>query len=91
MKTLALAVTMTLLSGCALFQNERERCGSLLDAAADDLDATQWRGFAGAMSHGKATALLVHGRVQQALERFPNCIEAGRRAQFYIAESRAGR
>jgi hypothetical protein len=91
MKTLALVVATLLLSGCALFQTERERCGSLLDAASEDLDALQWRGFAGAVSHGKATALLVHGRVQQALERFPNCIEAGKRAQFYIAESRDGR
>jgi hypothetical protein len=91
MKALIPVVAMLVLSGCALFQNERERCGSLLDAAAEDLDASQWRGFAGAVSHGKATALLVHGRVQQALERFPNCIEAGKRAQFYVAESREGR
>jgi hypothetical protein len=80
-----------LLSGCAMFQTERERCGSMLDAASEDLDAAKWRGFAGAMSHGKATALLVHGRVQQALENFPSCIETGKSAQFYVAESRRGR
>jgi hypothetical protein len=92
MKKRFLAMAMLLLlSGCALFQNERERCGSVLDTAAEDLDAMKWRGFAGAVSHGKATALLVHGRVQQALEHFPSCIEAGKRAQFYVAESREGR
>ena len=91
MKKLPLVMAMLLLSGCALFQNERERCASSLDAASEGLDAVRWRGFAGAVSHGKATALLVHGRVQQALEHFPSCIEAGKRAQFYVAESREGR
>jgi hypothetical protein len=90
MKALVLAAAL-LLSGCAMFQNERERCASMLDAASEDLDALKWRSFAGAVSHGKTTALLVHGRVQQALENFPSCIEAGKSAQFYVAESRRGR
>ena len=90
MRLFALAAVL-FLSGCAIFQTERERCASTLDAASEDLGAVEWRGFAGALSHGKATALLVQGRMQQAFENFPGCIETGKSARFYIAGSRKGR
>jgi hypothetical protein len=90
MKSFVLAAAL-FLSGCALFQTERERCAATLDAASQDLDAVEWRGFAGAVSHGKATALLVQGRLQQAFENFPGCIETAKSARFYVAESRRGR
>lgn len=90
-RLIAAFLLLPALSGCALFQTERERCGSALDTAWEDLDASQAKGFAGAVSHTKAAFLIAHGRIQQALDHFPSCIEAGKRAQFYIAESRKGR
>ena len=85
------ALVALLLSGCAVLQTERERCGYLLDAAWEELDASKADGFAGTVSYGKAAALVAHGKLQQTLERFPSCIEAAERARFYIKESRAGR
>lgn len=72
-------------------QSDRERCASLLDSAWTELDASKAEGFAGAVSHGKATALITHAKLQQTLERFPSCIEAAERARYYIKEARAGR
>jgi hypothetical protein len=87
-----LVVLLALLAGgCAMMQTERERCGSRLDSAWEELDASKAEGFAGAVSHGKATALLAHAKLQQTLERFPSCIDAADRARYYIKESRAGR
>jgi hypothetical protein len=74
-----------------MLQTDRERCGSLLDSAWEELDASKAEGFAGAVSHGKAAALLAHAKLQQTLERFPSCLDAAERARFYIKESRAGR
>ena len=85
-----LALLASFASGCAITQG-RERCGSLLDAAWKELDLAKAEGFAGAVSHGKAAALLAHAKGQQTLERYPSCVEAAEKARFYIAESRKGR
>jgi recombinational DNA repair ATPase RecF len=90
MKFIALMVALAL-SGCALFQTERERCGSLLDEAWKELDLSKAEGFAGAVSYGRAAVLLAQAKVDQTRESFPACIEAAERARFYIGESRKGR
>ncbi|MGH8732869.1 MAG: hypothetical protein ACREVB_04225 [Burkholderiales bacterium] len=82
---------MLLLAGCALFQSERARCGSTLDAAWRELDVSKAEGFAALVSYGRAAALLDEARLEQAQERFPQCIDAGERARRYIKESRAAR
>jgi GTP cyclohydrolase II len=79
------------LSGCALFQSERERCGSLLDKAWEELDVSKAEGFAALVSYGRAAVLLAQAKADQTQERFPSCIEAAEKARFYIAESRKGR
>jgi GTP cyclohydrolase II len=79
------------LCGCALFQTERERCGSTLDKAWEELDVSKTEGFAALVSYGRAAVLLAQAKVDQTQERFPSCIEAAERARFYIKESRAGR
>jgi len=89
-KTFLLLALISLAGGCAVTQG-RERCGALLDSAWKELDRAKAEGFAGAVSHGKAAALLAHAKGQQTLERYPSCIEAADKARFYIAESRKGR
>ena len=80
-----------LLAGCTLFQSQRARCADTLDEAWRELDISKAEGFAALVSYGRAAALLAEGKVSQAQERFPECIDAGERARFYIKESRAGR
>jgi hypothetical protein len=80
-----------LLSGCALFQTERERCGSTIDKVWEELDVGKVEGFAALVSYGRAAALLAQAKVDQTQENFAACIEGGERARFYIKESRAGR
>jgi hypothetical protein len=80
-----------LLSGCALFQTERERCGSTLDKAWEELDVSKAEGFAALVSYGRAAVLLAQAKLDQTQENFTACIEGGERARFYIKESRAGR
>jgi recombinational DNA repair protein RecT len=80
-----------LLPGCAIFQTERERCGSLLDKAWEELDISKAEGFAAVVSYGRAAALLAQAKIDQTQEKFPGCIEAAERARGYISESRKGR
>jgi len=79
------------LSGCALFQTERERCGSLLDKAWQELDVSKAEGFSALVSYGRAAVLLAQAKADQTQERFPSCIETAEKARFYISESRKGR
>ena len=90
MKLVALIGALAL-SGCALFQTERERCGSTLDKAWEELDISKAEGFAALVSYGRAAVLLAQAKVDQTQEKFPGCIEAAERARFYIKESRQGR
>jgi hypothetical protein len=90
MRILVVMLVATLVAGCAT-RPGRERCASLLDSAWAELDIAKAEGFAGTVSYGKALALLTHAKGQQALERFPSCIDAADKARFYIAESRKGR
>jgi hypothetical protein len=85
------AVAALLLSGCALFQSERERCGSLLDKGWEELDISKAEGFAALVSYGRAAVLLAQAKADQTSERFPSCIDAAEKARVYIAESRKGR
>jgi hypothetical protein len=80
-----------LLPGCAIFQSERERCGSTLDHAWQELDISKAEGFAAMVSYGRAAALLAQAKIDQTQEQFPKCIEAAERARQYISESRKGR
>jgi GTP cyclohydrolase II len=80
-----------LVSGCALFQTERERCGSLLDKAWQELDVSKAEGFSALVSYGRAAVLLAQAKADQTQERFPSCIETAEKARFYISESRKGR
>jgi hypothetical protein len=91
MRILVVMLVATLVAGCATSKPGRERCASLLDSAWAELDIAKAEGFAGTVSYGKALALLTHAKGQQALERFPSCIDAADKARFYIAESRKGR
>jgi len=84
-------VLALLLPGCALFQTERERCGSLLDKAWEELDISKAEGFAALVSYGRAAALLAQAKIDQTQEKFPSCIESAERARAYISESRKGR
>jgi GTP cyclohydrolase II len=86
-----MVVLALLLSGCALFQTERERCGSLLDKAWEELDISKAEGFAALVTYGRAAALLAQAKVDQTQEKFPSCIEAAERARVYISEFRKGR
>jgi GTP cyclohydrolase II len=79
------------LSGCALFQTERERCGSLLDKAWQELDISKAEGFSALVSYGRAAVLLAQAKADQTQERFPSCIETAEKARYYISESRQGR
>jgi GTP cyclohydrolase II len=78
-------------SGCAVFQSERERCGSLLDKAWHELDISKAEGFSALVSYGRAAVLLAQAKADQTQERFPGCIDAAEKARFYISESRKGR
>ena len=80
-----------LVSGCALFQTERERCGSLLDKTWQELDISKAEGFSALVSYGRAAVLLAQAKAEQTQERFPSCIETAEKARFYISESRQGR
>jgi hypothetical protein len=84
-------LSILLVSGCALFQSERERCASTLDAAWRELDISKAEGFAALVSYGRAAALLAEAKLYQVDEKFPNCIDAAERARLYVKESRAGR
>ena len=90
MKALAAAAAL-LLAGCALFQSERERCGSLLDKAWEELDISKAEGFAALVSYGRAAVLLAQAKADQTSERVPGCIDAAEKARVFIAESRKGR
>ena len=82
---------LLLLGGCAIFQSERDRCGSLLDTAWKELDISKAEGFSALVSYGRAAALLAQAKLDQTQERFPGCIASADKARFYIKESRAGR
>ena len=82
---------LLLLGGCAIFQSDKERCGSLLDTAWKELDISKTEGFSGLVSYGRAAALLAEAKLDQTQERFPNCIASADKARFHIKESRAGR
>jgi GTP cyclohydrolase II len=86
-----IGVLVLLLSGCALFQTERDRCGSLLDKAWQELDVSKAEGFSALVSYGRAAVLLAQAKADQTQERFPGCIDAAEKARFYISESRKGR
>ena len=81
---------LLLLAGCSLFQSQRERCAATLDEAWRELDISKAEGFAALVSYGRAAALLAEAKIDQAQERFPQCIDAGERARLHIKDSRAG-
>ena len=89
MKTLVLIVLVAALSACSTTGN-RERCGTLLDAAWKDLDLAKAQGFDGTVSYSKALGLLTRAKANQAVEDFAECEDTASRARFFIAESRKG-
>jgi GTP cyclohydrolase II len=92
MKRRAIALLLIFTAcGCALFQTERERCGSLLDKAWQELDISRAEGFSALVSYGRAAVLLAQAKADQTQERFPSCIETAEKARYYISESRQGR
>jgi hypothetical protein len=90
MRTLILLALVAALSACSTTGN-RERCGTLLDAAWKDLDLAKAQGFDGTVSYSKALGLLTRAKANQAVEDFAECEDTASRARFFIAESRKGR
>jgi hypothetical protein len=91
MKNLFMVLVILPLAGCATALQDRERCGNLVDAAWQELDAAKVEGFAGTISYAKAAGLLARAKANQAVEDFADCIDTAGRARFFIAESRKGR
>lgn len=90
MKTLIWIALVAALSACSTTGN-RERCGTLIDAAWKDLDLAKAQGFDGTVSYGKALGLLTRAKANQTVEDFAECEDTASRARFFIAESRKGR
>jgi len=90
MRTLILLALVAALSARSTTGN-RERCGTLLDAAWKDLDLAKAQGFDGTVSYSKALGLLTRAKANQAVEDFAECEDTASRARFFIAESRKGR
>ena len=86
-----IVLLLSLLAGCATALNERDRCGTLVDAAWKELDSAKVEGFAGTVSYAKAAGLLTRAKANQAVEDFADCVDTAERARFFIAESRKGR
>jgi hypothetical protein len=91
MTRLLLSLMLVALGGCATALQERDRCGNLVDAAWQELDAAKVEGFAGTVSYAKAAGLLTRAKANQAVEDFADCVDTATRARFFIAESRKGR
>jgi hypothetical protein len=91
MKNLFMPVLILSLAGCATALQDRDRCGNLVDAAWQELDAAKVEGFAGTVSYAKAAGLLTRAKANQAVEDFADCVDTAGRARFFIAESRKGR
>jgi len=91
MTRLLAPLLLVTLAGCATALQDRDRCGDLVDAAWQELDAAKVEGFAGTVSYAKASGLLARAKANQAVEDFADCVDTAQRARFFIAESRKGR
>lgn len=87
---ISLIMFSVLLAGCAAKQTYRSTCASELDAAWEELDVANVKGFSGSVSYSKAVGLISLARTMQTVENFDNCIKHAQDARYYISQSRLG-
>lgn len=87
--TLLVATLLTACSGGP--KPYRTSCANEIDRAWETLSIAKAEGFAGTVSYTKALSLITSAKTQQTVENFDGCVNAAKKAQFYISESRQGR
>ncbi len=64
-----------------------EQCESGLEAAYDELNFAEAKGFSGSVDWTKAASLLSAASIQKEFGKYPNCVDKVRRARYYIEHS----
>ena len=79
-----------IVSGCAAVHSTQlaYRCNSNLSAASVELEQAKANGYSRSVSWTKAASLLTAAKMQQQIEKYPNCINKSARALYYISRSK---